>query len=86
MPPRLHVGDALRAHATLALPEAAARNGKATLLKIYSPEGRLIADLSGRAMTGRNVTWDAAGIPAGLYVVKYTAGRRTWETKAVLAR
>jgi len=57
-----------------------------TRLKIYSASGRLVADLSGKASLSGIIEWNAAGFPAGIYLVRLSANGTTCQTKAILAR
>jgi hypothetical protein len=56
------------------------------LLKVYAPSGRMVADLSAKAGMGNSVEWNTAGLPSGVYLVRYSSAGRLWETRAVLAR
>ena len=60
--------------------------GSGIMLKIYSADGRMVADLSGKARLSGAVEWNAAGLPSGIYVLKCVYGNKSLEQKAILAR
>jgi hypothetical protein len=74
------------AAAAIHLPEVAGTAAKPVSLRIYSLEGGLVADLSADARNGHAVKWNAKDRTAGVYLVRYAAGNRVWQTRAVLAR
>ena len=63
------------------------RSGEA-VISIYDLAGREVAVLaSGRQTPGRyRVTWDAAGVPSGVYLVRLTSGVRAERRKVVLVK
>lgn len=54
----------------------ALKNGAVTL-RVYTPSGALVKDLSVEAVSSPSVLWDAGGSPSGVYILKCTAGKET---------
>ncbi len=54
----------------------------------YSLDGRKVADVfSGIVLTGRHeVTWDAAGMPAGVYIVRLESGNSQTSVRVALVK
>lgn len=67
---------------TIILPEA----GERVLLHVFAADGRCVADLSKQAARSNRVSWQAARLPSGIYVIRLVAGNKTWRTKAVLLK
>jgi len=54
-------------------------------LKIYDLNGRCAADLTSSIVNGR-VTWDALGMPSGLYVVQACIGKNVFSKAVTLLK
>ncbi|HHE47335.1 MAG TPA: T9SS type A sorting domain-containing protein, partial [Bacteroidetes bacterium] len=59
-----------------------------TTLKVYDLSGRLVETLvSGGHTSGvHSLTWQADGLPSGLYVLKLECGRRSATEKVLIVR
>lgn len=55
-------------------------------LRIFSADGRCVADLSKQAGHGGKVIWRADALPSGVYVVKYGIGKQVWQVTSVLVK
>ena len=60
--------------------------GKNMTLRVYSATGKLVADLSEKARRSNTTEWNAAGLPSGIYLVRFTADGLVRETKAALMK
>ncbi|OGJ99616.1 MAG: hypothetical protein A2350_06030 [Candidatus Raymondbacteria bacterium RifOxyB12_full_50_8] len=54
-------------------------------LRIYNTNGRMVADVTQRISNGR-VTWDASGMPSGVYIICATVGNKILSKVATLIR
>jgi len=60
--------------------------GASSSLRIYDLKGRLISDLSGVRESRRSVTWNATGVPSGIYLVRCSQGGRAVEQRVTLMK
>jgi hypothetical protein len=58
--------------------------GKKANLSIYTTDGRLVKSF--RCAGSHKATWNAAGMPAGVYIVRAAADGRTFTKKILLSR
>jgi hypothetical protein len=72
--------------AALILPSIPGKKKGLITLRIYSADGRCVADLSNEAAHARKVAWHASNLASGVYVVKFSAGGKIWKKKAILVR
>jgi hypothetical protein len=56
-------------------------------LRIFSMDGRLAADLTDKISRGQRIAvWSVSGFPSGVYAVRFAAGGRVWQVRAVVAK
>ncbi|MBL8025027.1 MAG: T9SS type A sorting domain-containing protein, partial [Fibrobacteres bacterium] len=71
---------------SIILPEVMRDYKTRATLQVFTPGGRLVADLSKEISSKGKIAWNGGSLPVGIYFVKYKAGSKIWQTKAVLVR
>jgi hypothetical protein len=62
-------------------------SGKGAMtLRVFSVEGRCVADLTGGLKASGQIQWRPGNLAAGIYIAKYSTGTKTWQSQAMLIK